>query len=84
MITAHMFRSVALVWAEPPCRGLLSQPSPVRGGCEGNHHKNLFSSHCIQCHGKEGKVKGKVDLSKYSSGGDLRDDPNSCKRFLMP
>ena len=43
---------------------------------------NLFSSHCIQCHGKDGKVKGKVDLLKYSTGEDLRDDPKLLQTVI--
>jgi hypothetical protein len=42
----------------------------------------LFSSHCIQCHGKDGKVKGKVDLLKYSADGDLRNAPELLQAVL--
>ena len=80
---AHMYRRAALVvvgavlpWAP------LSAKSDSTADAKGNVTKNLFSSHCIQCHGKDGKVKGKVDLSKYSSGGDLRDDPELLQAVL--
>ena len=78
-----MYRSAALVvagavlpWAP------LSAKSDSTADAKGTITKNLFSSHCIQCHGKDGKVKGKVDLSKYSSGGDLRDDPELLQAVL--
>ena len=43
---------------------------------------NLFATHCIQCHGKEGKVKGKVDLLKYSEGADLSEDSELLQAVL--
>ena len=43
---------------------------------------NLFATHCIQCHGKQGKVKGKVDLLKYSEGADLTEDSELLQAVL--
>ena len=80
---AHIIRSVALVWAGAVLLCFpLSAKSASAADAKGTVTKNLFSSHCIQCHGKDGKVKGKVDLSKYSSGGDLRDDPELLQAVL--
>ncbi len=42
----------------------------------------LLTTHCVQCHGKAGKVKGKVDLLKYSAGGDLRKDSELLQTVL--
>ncbi|MEM7699349.1 MAG: DUF1592 domain-containing protein [Verrucomicrobiota bacterium] len=36
---------------------------------------SFFSTHCTQCHGEAGKVKGKVDLLEISSPEKLRGDP---------
>jgi hypothetical protein len=44
--------------------------------------QNLLTTHCVQCHGKAGKVKGKVDLLKYSVGGDLRKDSELLQTVL--
>ena len=35
----------------------------------------VFASHCVQCHGKDGKVKGKVDLLELDSAAALAADP---------
>ena len=51
-------------------------------GNEASIPSNLFSSHCIHCHGKDGKVKGKVDLLKYSKGADLREDPELLQTVI--
>ena len=38
-------------------------------------HQALLQKHCIECHGLDGKVKGKVDLLPYAQGGaDIRED----------
>ena len=57
-------------------------PVYITSGSEVTITGNLFSSHCIQCHGKDGKVKGKVDLLKYSTGEDLRDDPKLLQTVI--
>ena len=44
--------------------------------------KSLLTTHCVKCHGKEGKVKGKVDLLKYSVGGDLRKNSELLQTVL--
>ena len=37
--------------------------------------KPAFEKHCIRCHGKDGKVKGKVNLLELKSSIALTDDP---------
>ena len=34
----------------------------------------LFKSRCVKCHGKDGKVKGKMDLLKIRNSADLTSD----------
>jgi len=34
-----------------------------------------FRDHCVQCHGENGRAKGKVDLLKLKSAADLSDNP---------
>jgi len=41
---------------------------------EENSALKLFQQSCIKCHGKEGKVKGKVNLLKIRSAADLTSD----------
>ena len=83
MKLSNMISAVALAWAGA---GLAWAPLIAKSGAsedeKGTVTRNLFSSHCIQCHGKDGKVKGKVDLLKYSSDGDLRDDPELLQAVL--
>lgn len=42
----------------------------------------LFESHCVQCHGKDGKVKGKVDLLAMRSIQDLTADPDLIRDLI--
>ena len=83
MKLAHKIGMFALAWAGAilACASLSAKSGPAEDE-KGAVTKNLFSSHCIQCHGKDGKVKGKVDLLKYSTGGDLRDDPELLQAVL--
>ena len=41
-----------------------------------------FDSHCIKCHGKAGKVKGKVDLLALKSDNDLLAKPELLEKPL--
>ncbi|MBC8190507.1 MAG: DUF1592 domain-containing protein [Puniceicoccaceae bacterium] len=41
-----------------------------------------FDSHCIKCHGKAGKVKGKVDLLALKSDNDLLSKPELLEKLL--
>ena len=34
----------------------------------------VFESHCVKCHGKNGKTKGKVNLLNFKSTSDLTGD----------
>ena len=41
---------------------------------EGKGALALFQQSCIKCHGKDGKVKGKMDLLKIRNSADLTSD----------
>ena len=41
-----------------------------------------FKAHCIKCHGKGGKVKGKVNLLKLKSSDDLLTKPELLETLL--
>ena len=41
-----------------------------------------FKAHCIKCHGKDGKVKGKVNLLALKSDRDLRAKPELLETLL--
>ncbi|MAK46505.1 MAG: hypothetical protein CMI24_04525 [Opitutae bacterium] len=41
-----------------------------------------FKTHCIECHGAKDKVKGDVDLSSYTEGGDIKEDPELLQMVL--
>jgi cytochrome c553 len=71
------FRTGALVLAGGflALSSLSAKPAVQEGVGGGSIPQSLFSSYCVQCHGKNGKVKGKVNLLKYSKGADLREDP---------
>ncbi|MDP6035830.1 MAG: hypothetical protein QGG55_07265, partial [Verrucomicrobiota bacterium] len=42
----------------------------------------LFQESCIKCHGKDGKVKGKVDLLKIRSTADLTADLEELQTLI--
>ena len=42
----------------------------------------VFRKHCIKCHGKHGKVKGKVDLLVLKSKTDLKSRPELLEELL--
>ena len=44
------------------------------GAFDKQGYETLLQKHCIECHGLNGKVKGKVDLLPYAQGGDIRKD----------
>lgn len=54
-----------------------SEPSPKEQTNAGIADVLLpaFQNHCVKCHGKDGKVKGKVDLTKFRSDDSLTADP---------
>ena len=83
MKLAHKIGTMVLAWAGASLAGTPLAAKSVEAEVEkGTLTRNLFSSHCIQCHGKDGKVKGKVDLLKYSAGADLRDEPELLQAVL--
>ena len=76
MKLAHKIGTLVLAWGGASLAGTPLAAKSVEAEVEkGTLTRNLFSSHCIQCHGKDGKVKGKVDLLKYSAEADLRECP---------
>jgi hypothetical protein len=36
--------------------------------------QETFQTHCVECHGAKGKVKGDVNLVSYSEGEDIKED----------
>jgi cytochrome c553 len=77
MNLVRKFRRYALVLAGGflALSSLSAKPAVQEGVGGGSIPQSLFSSYCVQCHGKNGKVKGKVNLLKYSKGADLGEDP---------
>ncbi|MDF1850661.1 MAG: DUF1592 domain-containing protein [Verrucomicrobiales bacterium] len=43
---------------------------------------DVFQKNCIQCHGQDGKVKGKVDLREIKSVEDLTADPELLQTLV--
>ena len=54
-------------------------------------NNDLFSSsiqpvlqkHCVKCHGKNGKVKGKLNLLKITSATDLMTNPKRLEKIIV-
>ena len=44
--------------------------------------EETFKTHCIECHGAKDKVKGDVDLTSYSEGADIKEDPELLQMIL--
>lgn len=44
---------------------------------------SVFQKNCIQCHGKDGKVKGKVNLLDIAKADDLTADPELLQDILF-
>jgi len=44
--------------------------------------QSTFKTHCIKCHGKEGKVKGKINLLKLKSNDDLLAKPELIETLI--
>ena len=42
----------------------------------------LIQNRCVKCHGKDGKVKGKVDLLKIDSFDKLSSHPDLIKEMI--
>ena len=55
---------------------LLAEDSPLAV-------QSTFKAHCIKCHGKKGKVKGKVNLLKLKSADDLQAKPELLQTLLI-
>ena len=44
--------------------------------------QSAFKSHCIKCHGKAGKIEGKVNLLAWKSGDDLQARPELLEDLI--
>ena len=44
--------------------------------------EETFKTHCIECHGAKDKVKGDVDLTSFSEGADIKEDPELLQMVL--
>ena len=44
--------------------------------------EETLKTHCIECHGSKNKVKGEVDLSSYSEGADIKENPELLQMVL--
>ena len=44
--------------------------------------EETLKTHCIECHGAKNKVKGDVDLSSYSDGADIKENPELLQMVL--
>ena len=44
--------------------------------------EETLKTHCIECHGAKNKVKGEVDLSSYSEGADIKENPELLQMVL--
>lgn len=42
----------------------------------------MFSEHCVKCHGRDGKVKGKVDLSRLKTAANLMEQPELIQDLI--
>jgi hypothetical protein len=41
-----------------------------------------FKTHCVKCHGEDGKTKGKVNLLELKSGDDLQTRPHLIEKLI--
>jgi len=44
--------------------------------------QSAFAQHCIKCHGRDGKVKGKLDLLKLTDGAALTGNPDLIQDLM--
>lgn len=50
--------------------------------CPGDQVIEVFRKSCIQCHGQNGKIKGKVNLLEITERGHLKKDPNLLQNLI--
>lgn len=62
--------------------GAILSAALATGAPQGEAILPLFQSHCVKCHGQEGKVKGKVDLKKMGSLAELGKDPKLLDKLI--
>lgn len=60
---------------------LLVAPISI-GAPEGDEIVPLLQAHCVKCHGQDGKVKGKVDLTRIGAQTDLGNDPKLLDKLI--
>ena len=72
-------RSTAILFALP---ALFSFPSPSQAQDSPGALYAAFKSHCIKCHGRDGKVKGKVNLLALKSDADLLARPELLENLV--
>ena len=44
--------------------------------------EDTFKTHCVECHGAKGKVKGEVNLLSFTKGKDIKSDPELLQTVL--
>ena len=44
--------------------------------------EDTFKTHCVECHGAKGKVKGEVNLLSFTQGKDIKSDPELLQTVL--
>lgn len=54
----------------------------ICGPVDGAEILDVFRESCVQCHGKEGKVKGKVNLLEISDVNHLKEDPELLQDII--
>ena len=43
---------------------------------------SIFQDHCVKCHGKEGKIKGKTNLLEITQSSDLLEQPELLSNLI--
>jgi len=59
---------------------LLSSPGKLSSNASNLH--TYLNRHCVQCHGKDGKVKGKVNLLELQTTGDWKKHPELLEDLI--
>ena len=44
--------------------------------------EHTFKTHCVECHGAKGKVKGEVNLLSFTQGKDIKSNPELLQTVL--
>ncbi len=70
-----MFRPTPTI-TNASCAFIIATTGPLHAAEEKNAILPVFQEHCVQCHGRDGKVKGKVNLLEIESLNDLSEKPD--------